>query len=101
MELTLRLTHALVLTRFEASLTPCDWAVLDEQDYPIHLLMCANTGAVLFHSDNLKVNCNEEIFKIHNTLNLCGIATNEERRIVILNDGENCYEAQDVLRHLL
>ena len=97
----LLLTHALVLTQFESSLTPCEWSILMEQDYPIHVLYCTNTGAILFHSDNLKVNCEEEISKIQQTLALCGITAKEEKRIVILKDDENCYEAQDVLRHLL
>ena len=97
----LLLTHALVLTQFESSLTPCEWSILMEQDYPIHVLYCTNTGAILFHSDNLKVNCEEEIYKIQQTLALCGIPAKEEKRIVILKDDENCYEAQYVLRHLL
>lgn len=99
MELTL--THALVLTQFESSLTPCEWSILIEQDYPIHVLYCSNTGAILFHSDNQKSNCDEEISKIQQTLKLCGIAVTEEKRVVILKDDENCCEAQDVLRHLL
>ena len=97
----LLLTHALVLTQFEASLTPCEWSILVEQDYPIHFLYCTDTGAILLHADNQTLDCAEEISKIQQTLVLCGIPAKEERRIVILKDDENCYEAQDVLRHLL
>lgn len=96
----LHLTHALVLTQFESSLTERDWSVVSAQDYPIHALYCHESRNLLFHSDNQKSNCEEEISKIKETLKLCNIQFFEEQTIIVLRDDENCYEAQDVLRHL-
>lgn len=97
----LHLTHALVLTQFESSLTERDWSVVSAQDYPIHALYCTESRNLLFHSDNQKSDCAEEISKIMKTLELCSIQLHYEQQIIILRDDENCYEAQDVLRHLI
>lgn len=96
----LHLTHALVLTQFESSLTPRDWDVINAQDYPLHALYCHESRALLFYSDNQKCDCAEEISKIKQTLKLCNIHFAEQQQIIILRDDENCYEAQDVLKHL-
>ena len=96
----LHLTHALVLTQFEASLEPREWSLLVEQDYPLHVLYCAESRALLFHSDNQKSDCAEEVSKIISLLEKCNIQVKLEQQIIILGDDENCYEAQDVLRHL-
>lgn len=97
----LHLTHALVLTQFEDSLNPRDWQVLSAQDYPIHALYCAESRNLLFLSDNQKSDCAEEISKIIKTLENCSIQLHHEKQIIVLEESENCYEAQDVLRHLL
>ena len=96
----LHLTHALVLTQFESSLEPRDWSILVEQDYPLHALYCAESRNLLFFSDNQKSDCAEEISKIINSLEKCNIQLIHSQQIIILEDDENCYEAQDVLRHL-
>lgn len=96
----LHLTHALVLTQFEASLTEREWSVVSAQDYPIHALYCAESRNLLFLSDNQKSDCTEEISKIIKTLENCNIQFFLCKQIIILRDDENCYEAQDVLRHL-
>jgi hypothetical protein len=41
-----------------------------------------------------------EISKIIKTLENCNIQFSLNKQIIILRDDENCYEAQDVLRHL-
>ena len=96
----LHLTHALVLTQFESSLEPREWALLEEQDYPLHALYCAESRNLLFLSDNQKSDCAMEISKIIKTLENCNIQFHLNKQIIILGDDENCYEAQDVLRHL-
>ena len=49
--------YALVLTPFEASLTPLNWKNLSEQDYPIHVLYSKEQNRIIFHSDNQKCDC--------------------------------------------
>lgn len=95
----LHLTHALVLTQFEDSLNPREWALLSAQDYPIHALYCHDSRNLLFHSDNQKSNCSDEISKIIKTLELCNIQLIHDKQIIILRDDENEYCAEDVKKH--
>ena len=69
----LHLTQALVLTQFESTLAPREWSLLVEEDYPLHALYCHESRTLLFHSDNQKSNCAEEISKIIKTLVNCNI----------------------------
>ena len=96
----LHLTHALVLTQFEDSLNPREWSLLAAEDYPLHALYCHESRNLLFHSDNQKSDCAEEISKIIKTLENCNIQLIHDKQIIILRENENCYEAQDVLKHL-
>ena len=96
----LHLTHALVLTQFESTLSPREWSLLVEEDYPLHALYCHDSRNLLFYSDNQKSDCAEEISKIINSLKLCNIRVKCEQQIIILRENENCYEAQDVIKHL-
>ena len=91
--------HALVLTPFEASLTPLNWETLSAQDYPLHALYCKESGALLFHSDNQKNDCVKEISKIFNLLEKLNIQFSQEQQILIMSDDENEYNEQDVLKH--
>ena len=91
--------HALVITPFEASLTPIDWEALSAQDYPLHALYCEELGALLFHSDNRKNDCAEMISFLKQTFEILGIPAVYEQQIIIMSDGENEYDAQDVLKH--
>lgn len=91
--------HALVITPFEASLTPIDWETLSAQDYPLHALYCEELGALLFHSDNRKNDCTEMISFLKETFEILGIPAVYEQQIIIMSDGENEYDAQDVLKH--
>lgn len=95
----LRLTHALVLTPFESSLTSLDWDTVAQQDYPIHALYCQTSRALLFHSDNQKSDCANEISKI---ISLLAKTTNNlvvDKQIIILRENECEYCAEDVLKH--
>ena len=61
------LTHALILTQFEADLlNTLEWDEIIAQDFTVHALYCSDTNEILFHSDNQKSNCAEEISKIIN-----------------------------------
>ena len=91
--------HALVITPFETSLTPIDWETLSAQDYPLHALYCEELGAFLFHSDNRKNDCTEMISFLKETFEILGIPAVYEQQIIIMSDGENEYDAQDVLKH--
>ena len=96
----LHLTHALVLTQFEVSLAPREWSLLVEEDYPLHALYCHDSRIMLFHSDNQKSDCSEEISKMIKTLEMCNIQLTLSKQIIVMGENENCYEAQDVIKHL-
>ena len=91
--------HALVITPFESSLNPIDWETLSAQDYPLHALYCEELGALLFHSDNQKSDCAEMISFLKQTFEILGVPAQFKQQIIIMNDDENEYDAQDVLKH--
>ncbi len=95
----LHLVHALVLTPFESTLSALDWETVGAQDYPIHFLYCKDTGATLFHSDNQKSNCAEEISKIINLLAKTTDKLTVDKQIIVLRENECEYCAKDVLKH--
>ena len=93
------LIHALVLTPFESSLPAKTWEEIAATDYPIHALYCKESRRILFHSDGLKNNCAEEIAKIQQTLELTNNRVVLHKQIIILEDNECEYCAQDVIKH--
>lgn len=95
----LHLVHALVLTPFESTLSALDWETVGAQDYSIHFLYCKDTGATLFHSDNQKSNCAEEISKIINLLAKTTDKLTVDKQIIVLRENECEYCAKDVLKH--
>ena len=99
-DMELHLTHALVLTPFESSLSPREWSLLAAEDYPLHALYCHESRTLLFYSDNQKSDCAEEISKIIKVLVDCQISCTLQQQIIVMREDENCYEAQDVLKHL-
>lgn len=94
------LIHALVLTPFESSLVSLDWDAVAATDFAIHALYCKESAQLLFHSDNLKNNCADEILKIKQTLEKTNNCVALVKQIVILRDNESEYNAQDVIKHL-
>ena len=95
----LHLTHALVLTRYESSLVSLDWETVAAQDFTVHALYCHNTNSILFHSDYQKSEPIEEISKIIQLLQMTGNCVKFDKQIIVLEDDENEYCAQDVIRH--
>lgn len=91
--------HALVITPFEATLTPVDWDTLSAQDYPIHALYCKELNSLLFHSDNQNSECTEMISFLKQTLEILNIPAVWENQIIIMGENECEYDAQDVLKH--
>ena len=91
--------HALIVTQFESSLNPLDWEALSAQDYPLHALYCEELGALLFHSDNQKNDCAEMISFLKETFKILNVSVNWVNQIIVMNDDENEYNAQDVLKH--
>lgn len=91
--------HALVLTPFESSLTSRQWDEVVAQDYPIHALYCKDLNRIIFQSDNQKCNCLEKISEICSLLENLEIELFLEQQIIILENDENEYSAQDVLKH--
>lgn len=96
----LYLTHALILTQFEASLiNPKDWDEVCAQDFAVHALYCQDSGRMIFHSDNQKSDCAMEISKIKQTITNLGIRAFYNEQIIILSDDECEYCVEDVKRH--
>lgn len=62
------LVHTLVLTPFESTLTELEWDTVAAQDYPVHALYCEESKSLLFHSDNQKCDCMNEVSKIFDLL---------------------------------
>lgn len=91
--------HALVITPFESSLTPLDWDILAAQDYPIHVLYCKELNRIIFHSNNQKSDCANEISKICDLLTRLENSITLHKQIIVLNDDENEYCTYDVLKH--
>ena len=92
-------THALVITPFEASLTPVDWETLLAQDYPLQAVYCEELGALLFHSDNQTNDCANMISFLQETFKILSIPAEWKTKIIIMSDDENEYNPQDVLKH--
>lgn len=91
--------HALVLTPYEATLTPLDWYIVGAQDYPIHALYCQELHRIVFLSDNQKNDCTMEISKILDLLILFKMEVFMNNQIIVLEENENGYSEQDVLKH--
>lgn len=91
--------HALVVTQFEASLTPLDWETLSAQDYPLHALYCKEENCLIFLSDNQKNDCTNMISFLNETFKILSIPAEWENKIIVMSDDENEYNAQDVLKH--
>ena len=93
------LIHALVLTPFESSLVPLEWDSVAATDFAVHALYCKESAQLLFHSDNTKINCADEISKIKQTLEKTNNRVELSQQIIILGKQENEYDAQDVIKH--
>ena len=95
----LHLTHALLLTPFESSLVNLTVEDVMRQDFTVHALYCHETKNLLFHSDYQKSEPNEEITKIISILTLTGNRVEIEKQIIVLQDDECEYSAEDVKKH--
>lgn len=95
----LHLTHALVLTPFESSLVNLTVEEVLKQDFTVHALYCHETKNLLFHSDYQKSEPLEEISKIVRILQMTGNCVKIDKQILILENDENEYCANDVIKH--
>lgn len=95
----LHLTHALILTQFEASLSPHEFETVCEQDYTVHAIYCQETKSLIYHSEPRKFNGFEEITVIKKVLANLPISVLWNKQILILEDQENEYSSSDVLKH--
>jgi hypothetical protein len=95
----LHLTHALVLTPFESSLVNLTVEEVLKQDFTVHALYCHETKNLLFHSDYQKSEPIEEISKIVRILQMTGNCVKIDKQILILENDENEYCANDVIKH--
>lgn len=95
----LHLIHALVLTPFESSLVNLTVEEVLKQDFTVHALYCHETKNLLFHSDYQKSEPLEEISKIVRILQMTGNCVKIDKQILILENDENEYCANDVIKH--
>lgn len=93
------LIHALVLTPFESSLVNLTVEEVLNQDFTVHALYCHETKNLLFHSDYQKSEPIEEISKIVRILQMTGNCVKIDKQILILENDENEYCANDVIKH--
>ena len=95
----LNLTHAIILTQFESSLTPLNFETVAQQDYAVHTVINRATKSITFFSKPQNFNGYEEVIKFKENLRDLNISVNWEETILIIGDGENEYDAHDVIKH--
>ena len=95
----LQLTHIIVLTQFESTLTPLDFEIVAQQDYAVHAVLNRATKSISFLSKPQKFNGYEDFIKFEENLTNLLIPVNWERNIVIVKDDECEYNADDVKKH--
>ena len=95
----LNLTHALILTQFESSLTPLNFETIAQQDYAVHVVFNRATKSITFFSEPKKFDGLEEVIKFKERLRDLNISVNWEETILIMSDDECEYCAEDVKKH--
>ncbi len=95
----LNLTHALILTQFESSLTPLNFETVAQQDYTVHAVLNRATKSISFFSEPKKFDGLEEVIKFKEHLRNLNILVNWEETILIISDEECEYCVEDVKKH--
>lgn len=96
----LKLTHAVVLTQFESTLTPLDFDTISAQDYVVHVIYNQVTNSLVFLSSPQKFDGLEQSIKIRELMDNLLIPVHWDKTILIMGENENEYDAQSILRHL-
>lgn len=96
----LHLTHAVILTQFESSLTPLDFDTICAQDYAVHAVYNQATNSLVFLSEPRKFDGCEEVIKFKQMLENLLIPVHWENKILIISDDECEYSKDDVRKHL-
>lgn len=96
----LKLTHALILTQFESTLTPLDFDTVAQQDYAVHVIFNRATKSIGFLSKPKYFEGYEDFIKFQQTLDNLLIPVQWEQIIIIVSDNECEYCIEDVKRHL-
>ena len=95
----LQLTHIVVLTQFESTLTPLDFEAVAQQDYAVHAVLNRATKSISFLSEPQNFNGYEDFIKFKANLTNLLIPVNWERNIIIVRNDECEYNADDVKKH--
>lgn len=95
----LNLTHALILTQFESTLTPLDFDTVAQQDYAVHAVINRETKSISFLSNPQKFDGYEDFIKFKQIMENLLIPVNWKQTILIVSDDECEYSAEDVKRH--
>ena len=95
----LQLTHALILTQFESTLTPFDFDTIAQQDYTVHAIFNRATKSISFLSEPQKFDGCEDLIKFKQTIENLLIPVNWEKQIIIVSDDECEYCAEDVKKY--
>ena len=95
----LQLTHALILTQFESTLTPLDFETVVQQDYAVHAVINRATKSICFLSEPQKFDGYEYFIKFKQMIENLHIPVNWETTILVVSDDECEYDAEDVKKH--
>ena len=95
----LQLTHTLILTQFESTLTPLDFDTIAQQDYAVHAIFNRATKSISFLSKPQKFDGHEDFIKFKQTIEKLLIPVNWENKIIIVSENECEYCAEDVKKH--
>lgn len=98
----LTFVHALVLTPFEEVIlgyNRANWDYISRQDYCVHALYCKEKKKLLFLGTNLKTNTEENINSFLLTLSQLGELGSVEKKIIVLDFGEDELDEKIVAKH--
>ena len=91
------LTHALILTQFEADLlNTLEWDEIIAQDFTVHALYCSDTNEILFHSDNQNSNPTDKISEINKIILQIGNGVEFAKQILVCPPEINEYDSMAI-----
>lgn len=94
--------HALVLTPFEEvilGINSKNWEFIAHQDYCVHALYCKEKKKLLFLGTNLTSNTEENINAFLLSLNQLGELAKVDKKIIVLDFGEDELDMETVTKH--
>lgn len=98
----LSFVHALILTPFEEVIlghNRTNWDYISNQDYCVHALYCKEKKKLLFLGTNLSANTEEHINSFLLTLAQLGELVTVDKKIIVLDFGEDELDEKTVVKH--